>query len=130
MIGVFVSLTLWIGVAKEPTLLYADSENSDQPARMRGLIWVFAGRTCLPVHFLQFRLKVRHFLQISDTPEQFVGAKSSAAWNDEQVVVYDCQARLSGYKYVAVLDFDEFLVPLMDRSFERMIVGFITIWLS
>ena len=31
-------------VAKHPTFLYADSEDSDQTGRMPRLIWVFAGR--------------------------------------------------------------------------------------
>ena len=35
--------TQW--VAKDPKRLQADSEDSDQTARMRRLIWVFAGRT-------------------------------------------------------------------------------------
>ena len=32
-------------VAKDPTFLHADSEDSDQSGRMLRLIWVFAGRT-------------------------------------------------------------------------------------
>ena len=32
-------------VAKDPSLLHADSEDSDQTGRMRRLIWVFAERT-------------------------------------------------------------------------------------
>ena len=32
-------------VAKDPMLLHADSEDSDQTGRMPRLIWVFAGRT-------------------------------------------------------------------------------------
>ena len=32
-------------VAKDPSFLHADSEDSDQTWRMRRLIWVFAGRT-------------------------------------------------------------------------------------
>ena len=35
--------TQW--VAKDPSFLQADSEDSDQPGRMPRLIWVFAGRT-------------------------------------------------------------------------------------
>ena len=37
------SQELW--VAKDPKRLPTDSEDSDQPARMRRLIWVFTGRT-------------------------------------------------------------------------------------
>ena len=32
-------------VAKDPSFLHADSEDSDQIGRMRWLIWLFAGRT-------------------------------------------------------------------------------------
>ena len=34
-------------VAKDPSFLYADSEDSDQIGRMLRLIWVFAGRTLI-----------------------------------------------------------------------------------
>ena len=45
------SLTaLWI--AKDPRFLQADSEDSDQTAHSRRLIWVFAGRTCQNEKFL------------------------------------------------------------------------------
>ena len=38
-------------VAKDQSILPADSEDSDQSGRMPRLIWVFAGRTC---HFVGF----------------------------------------------------------------------------
>ena len=38
----------WID--KDSRLLQSDSENSDQTARMRRLIWVFAVRTCQTLH--------------------------------------------------------------------------------
>ena len=38
-------------VAKGPSFLHADSEDSDQTGRMPRLIWVFAGRRC---HFVGF----------------------------------------------------------------------------
>ena len=41
--------TQW--VAKDPSFLHADSEDSDQTGQMPRLIWVFAGRTC---HFVGF----------------------------------------------------------------------------
>ena len=34
-------------VAKDPSILHADSEDSDQTGRMPRLIWVFAGRTLI-----------------------------------------------------------------------------------
>ena len=33
-------------IPKDPSFLYADSEDSDQTGRMPRLLWVFAGRTC------------------------------------------------------------------------------------
>ena len=44
-------------VAKDPSFLQADSEDSDQTGRMPRLIWVFAGRTCHFVGFVTMRLK-------------------------------------------------------------------------
>ena len=44
--------TQW--VAKDPSFLHADSEDSDQTGRMPRLIWVFAGRTC---HFVGFVMR-------------------------------------------------------------------------
>ena len=38
-------------VAKDPSFLHADSEDSDQTGRMPSLIWVFARQTC---HFVGF----------------------------------------------------------------------------
>ena len=43
-------------VAKDPSFLHADSEDSDQTGRMPRLIWVFAGRTCHFVGFVMMRL--------------------------------------------------------------------------
>ena len=37
--------TRW--VAKDPSFLHVDSEDSDQTGQMPGLIWVFAGRTVI-----------------------------------------------------------------------------------
>ena len=41
-------------VAKDPSFLYSDSEDSDQTGRMPRMIWVLAGRTC---HFVGFVMK-------------------------------------------------------------------------
>ena len=46
--------TQW--VAKNPSFLHADSEDSDQTGQMPRLIWVFAGRTCHFVCFVTRRL--------------------------------------------------------------------------
>ncbi|VDI59645.1 Hypothetical predicted protein [Mytilus galloprovincialis] len=40
-----------------------------------------------------------------------VGEKAESAWSDLQVLIHDCESRLHGYKYVAVLDKDEFYIP-------------------
>ena len=41
-------------VAKDPSFLHADSEDSDQTGRMSRLIWVFAGHIC---HFVGFVMR-------------------------------------------------------------------------
>ena len=46
--------TQW--VAKDPSFLHTDSENSDQTGRMPRLIWIFAGRTYHFVGFVMRRL--------------------------------------------------------------------------
>ena len=43
-------------VAKDPSFLHVDSEDSDQTGRMPRLIWVFAGRTCHFVGYVMLRL--------------------------------------------------------------------------
>ena len=43
-------------VAKDPSFLHADSEDSDQTGQMPRLIWVFAGHTCHFVGFVTRRL--------------------------------------------------------------------------
>ena len=44
-------------ITKDPRVLHADSECSDQTGRMPRLIWVFNGRTCHFVGFVMRRLK-------------------------------------------------------------------------
>ena len=53
-------------VAKDPSFLHADSEDSGQTGRMPRLIWVFVGRTltllvlsCCGSTFMQFSLNIR-----------------------------------------------------------------------
>ena len=43
-------------IAKDPSFLHADSEDSDQTGRTLSLIWVFAGRKCNFVGFIMRRL--------------------------------------------------------------------------
>ena len=49
------SLTAWRNFASLG-IQNAPSEDSDQTVRMRRLIWIFAGRTCMKVRFLTLRL--------------------------------------------------------------------------
>ena len=58
--------TQW--VAKDPSFLHADSEDSDQTGRMPRLIWVFAGRT-LTLLVLSCGGSVLKALAISDSPK-------------------------------------------------------------
>ena len=54
--------SLWAQrVAKDQSILHADSEDSDQTGRMPRLIWVFTGRTCHFVGFVMRRLKCKPF---------------------------------------------------------------------
>ncbi|CAC5399551.1 unnamed protein product [Mytilus coruscus] len=55
-----------------------------------------------------------------------VGQENVLAWVDTQVVMHDCQSRLYGYKYVAVLDKDEFFVPNVTKyglSLKQFLLG-------
>lgn len=45
-----------------------------------------------------------------------IGVKNFQAWNDEQVPVFDCLEKLKGYKYIVVLDLDEYLIPKTDKT--------------
>ena len=56
---VWSEFSLWaLWVAKDPSFLHADNEDSDQTRQMPKLIWVFAGRTCHLVGFVMRRLKL------------------------------------------------------------------------
>ena len=65
-------------------------------------------------------LTISHF---SDNPYRRVGQKNGQAWNDEQVVVYHCYDRLVNFKFVGVIDFDEFIVPHKDKNFPQLFVS-------
>jgi len=47
---------------------------------------------------------------LSDRIKRYQGQHTVQAWNDQQVVVYDCMSRLWKYRYVGVFDKDEFIV--------------------
>ena len=56
-------------VAKEPSFLHADSEDSDQTGWMPRLIWVFAGRTC---HIVSFVMRWLILCERTAKPQVFV----------------------------------------------------------
>ena len=59
----------------------------------------------------------------SDNPKRSVGQKNAQVWNDEHVTIYHCHDRLINYKFVGVLDFDEFIIPHKDRNFKELFVS-------
>ena len=50
--------------------------------------------------------------------------KNFQSWNDEQVVVLDCHARLAGYTYIGLYDMDEFVIPKRHKTIVGLLVGF------
>ena len=61
--------TQW--VAKDPTFLHADSEDSDQAGRMPRLIWVFAGCTDHFVGFVELRLMCQTRFSVTHLSSSF-----------------------------------------------------------
>ncbi|KAL3836351.1 hypothetical protein ACJMK2_021784 [Sinanodonta woodiana] len=60
-------------------------------------------------------------IPMKDKYRRLVGQKSMQAWNDEQVPVFDCLERLNGYKYMGILDVDEFILPANDTTIPRLL---------
>jgi hypothetical protein len=54
----------------------------------------------------------------SDRIKRYQGQHVVQAWNDQQVVVYDCISRLWTYRYVGVFDKDEFIVPKLQNPIQ------------
>ena len=52
-----------------------------------------------------------------------IGVKNYQAWNDEQIPVYDCLEKLKGYKYLAVIDFDEYIIPQQGGDWRALFVS-------
>ena len=52
-----------------------------------------------------------------------IGVKNFQAWNDEQISVYDCLEKLRGYKYLAVIDFDEYIIPQNGENWTTLFVS-------
>ena len=66
------------------------------------------------------------FIPISGKDRQAVakiGVKNFQAWNDEQIPVWDCLEKLRGYKYMAVVDFDEYIIPEKDENWTKFFVS-------
>jgi len=55
---------------------------------------------------------------LSDRIKRYQGQNAVQAWNDQQVVVYDCMSRLWTYRYVGVFDKDEFIVPKLQNPIQ------------
>ncbi|KAL4228749.1 hypothetical protein ACF0H5_011792 [Mactra antiquata] len=60
--------------------------------------------------------------------EYQVGEKLRSYWEDEQVVVYDCYQRLSLYRYISIIDMDEFIVPRKHDNIKDMMRYLMTIY--
>ena len=58
-------------VAKDPSFLHADSEDSDQTGQMPRLIWVFAGHTSHFVGFVMRRLTFQDWIYNCNNDPQF-----------------------------------------------------------
>ncbi|WAR08250.1 hypothetical protein MAR_018208 [Mya arenaria] len=69
------------------------------------------------VEFLPFSLPQR------EKYRRDVGVKNFNSWNDEQVAVFDCQSRLSGYTYTGLYDFDEFIYPKNAKNLKDLLRG-------
>ena len=72
-------------IAKDAKVLYVDYELSDQTAWMRGMIWVFVGRTCQKVHFLMLWL-VQSNLNGSNTDGSFTMANLNSFLNPNDIL--------------------------------------------
>ncbi|XP_052809348.1 uncharacterized protein LOC128237803 [Mya arenaria] len=68
------------------------------------------------VEFLPFSLPQR------EKYRRDVGVKNFNSWNDEQVAVFDCQSRLSGYTYTGLYDFDEFIYPKNAKNLKDLLM--------
>lgn len=58
----------------------------------------------------------------SDGKKRYVGVKNFQSWNDEQIAVYDCQGKLSGYKYMGLYDVDEYIHAPLDNDILSLMV--------
>lgn len=45
-----------------------------------------------------------------------------SVYEDKRVALLDCIQRSSGYKYMAVIDMDEFLLPKIHNNYKELMV--------
>ena len=50
---------------------------------------------------------------------------SPQAWNDEELLVFDCLSRLSSYKYIGIYDKDEYIVPELKAPIQGSLKSFL-----
>ena len=55
---------------------------------------------------------------LSDRIKRYQGQNAVKAWNDRQVVVYDCMSHQWTYRYVGVFDKDECIVPKLQTPIQ------------
>ena len=118
------SLLCALWVAKDPSFLHADSEDSDQTGRMPSLIWVFAGhRTTLLV--LSRGGSVVCLVAVSELPDMllnFVAEQAGFSQLQRQVISW-----CGSYKMVDQLDKLMFLSPYAHTSDSLAYVLFISL---
>lgn len=91
----------------------------------QSVLWVFFRRRYhhhRHRHYLSFTLLPCYVAARSRKAVE-IGVKNMQAWNDEQVPVYDCLEKLRGYKYLMLIDMDEFLIPRQSRSLMELFVS-------
>ena len=65
---------------------------------------------------------INNYILSAELSTREVGIKNYQGWNDEQLVVFDCQMRLAGYSFLGVYDFDEYILPKRANNLLEMLV--------
>ena len=63
-----------------------------------------------------------YLVDIYPRVESFYSRKAQH-WNDQHSVVYDSIERVSGCRYFAIIDLDEFFIPGKNRTLRGMFVS-------
>ena len=61
----------------------------------------------------------------ADRYPRIQGIQQVQAWNDQQVLVFDCLSRLSTYKYIGLYDKDEYIVPELKTPLQGSLKSFV-----